>query len=203
MNLEREIELTKKGYKKIFGVDEVGRGPLAGPIVVCFYSFDQKNDIIDKVKDSKKVSERTRDKIVEEIKIKSLEYSIGAANNLEIDKYGIMEANRLAIERAYKKLKNKPDYLILDYTTCDVTFLETKYEKIEKGDNLIYSIASASIIAKVFRDNLMKNVSKFFEEYDFEKNKGYGTSDHIKKITKNNISSFHRKSFCKNFINKN
>lgn len=199
MNLEKEIELTKRGYKLIFGIDEVGRGPIAGPIVVCFYCFDQKNDIINDVKDSKKVSENKRNKIITDIKNKSFEYSIGAASNLEIDKYGIIEANRLAIERGYKRLKNKPDYLILDYTTCDINFLETKYEKIEKGDNLIYSIASASIVAKVFRDNLMKNISKFFPKYGFEKNKGYGTSDHVKIIKENNISNFHRQSFCKNF----
>jgi len=203
MNLEKEIELTKKGYKYIYGVDEVGRGPLAGPIVVCFYCFNKNNDIIKDVKDSKKVSEKKRNKIVEDIKNISFEYSIGASSNLEIDKYGIMEANRLAIERAYDRLNNKPDYLILDYTTCDINFMEVKYEKIEKGDNLIYSIASASIIAKVFRDDLMKKISKFFPEYEFDKNKGYGTKDHINAIKNNNISNFHRESFCKNFFNKN
>lgn len=202
MDLEKELELTKNGYKHIFGIDEVGRGPVAGPIVVCFYCFNQKNDIIKDVNDSKKISERKRNLIVEDIKNVSYDYSIGSSSNIEIDRYGIIEANRLAIERAYNRLNIKPDYLIFDYTTCDVDFLNIKYEKIKKGDGLVYSIASASIIAKVFRDNLMMNISRFFPEYKFYKNKGYGTKEHIDAINKNNISSFHRKSFCNNF-NKN
>ena len=197
MNLEREEELIKSGYKHIYGVDEVGRGPLAGPIVICFYSFDIKNDIINEVRDSKKLSEKKREKIVEEIKQKSSEYSIGASSNFEIDKLGIIEANRLAIMRAYNKLKNKPDFILFDYMTCDVNSLEIKYEKIEKGDDLIYSIASASVIAKVFRDNLMKNISKFFPEYNFAKHKGYGTKEHSLAIIENGLSPIHRKTFCK------
>lgn len=202
MDLEKEKELISKGYKNVFGVDEVGRGPLAGPIVVCFYSFDLKNDIIKDVKDSKKVSEKKREKIIVDIKNTASEYSIGAATNKEIDRFGIMEANRLAISRAYNKLKNKPDYILFDYTTCDLDFMKTKYEKIEKGDNLIYSIAAASIVAKVCRDKLMKDLNVFFSEYGFEKHKGYGTASHCEAIRCNGLSSLHRKTFCTSIIKK-
>ena len=202
MDLEKEKELIRLGYKNVFGVDEVGRGPLAGPIVVCFYSFDIKNDIINDVNDSKKLSEKKRDKIVFNIKNNSKEYSIGAATNYEIDSFGIIEANRLAISRAYNKLKNKPDYILFDYTTCSLDFMKTKYEKIEKGDTLIYSIASASIIAKVCRDDLMKKVDEFFPKYEFQKHKGYGTARHCELIKENGLSCVHRKTFCKSIIKK-
>lgn len=200
MNLEKEIELNSKGFRYVYGIDEVGRGPIAGPIVICFYCFNLKNDIIGDVKDSKKVSSVKRFKNFDFIKGCSLDFSFGAASCFEIDRFGIIEANKLAIMRGFNKLKYRPDYLLFDYNTCNLNFLDMPYENIVNGDSLIYSIASASMLAKVFRDNLMIKLDKFYKDYDFKNNKGYGTKKHVDAISNFGFCPLHRRSFCKNLI---
>jgi ribonuclease HII len=206
MDLKKEKELIDFGYKNICGIDEVGRGPLAGPIVICCFLLDIEksfNEVfikIDQIKDSKKISDKKRRELFKNISNTSLEFSFGCASNIEIDKYGIIEANRLAIERGVNGLKNKPDYILFDYNTCDIDFLKTPFEKIIKGDDKIFSIACSSILAKVYRDDLMIELSKTYSEYDLDNNSGYGTSKHIKAIEKFGITEIHRKSFCKKFI---
>lgn len=206
MQLEKEKKLKNK-YKNICGIDEVGRGPLAGPIVICCYILDfnkiKKNNNLEKIgiNDSKKISDKKRRELINIIKDFSLEYSFGEASNTEIDKYGIIEANRIAIERGILKLKNKPDYILFDYNTCDVNFLSIPYEKIIKGDANIFSIACSSILAKVYRDDIMIDFSKKYPEYNFEKHVGYGTKIHIENIKKYGLCDIHRKTFCKKFIN--
>ncbi len=207
MQLKKEKQLNKK-YKAICGIDEVGRGPLAGPIVICCFILDfekikNKTKELEKIgiNDSKKISDKKRRELIDFIKDIALEYSFGKASNKEIDKYGIIEANRIAIKRGVEKLKNKPDYILFDYNTCDVNFLNIPYEKIVKGDANIFSIACSSILAKVYRDDLMIKISKKYPEYFFEKHVGYGTKNHIESIKKYGLCDIHRKTFCKKFIN--
>ncbi len=211
MELKVEEELINKGFKYVCGVDEVGRGPLAGPIVICCYIVDisaftkvmadKENNKTSLINDSKKLSDKKRRELVDIIKDFAMDFSIGEATNVEIDNCGIIEANRLAILRGVNNLKIKPDYYLFDYNTCLVDFLNTPYEKIIKGDSKIFSIACSSIVAKVYRDDLMIEFSKKYDKYGFEKHVGYGTEKHIKAIKEFGLSDLHRKSFCKNFIN--
>ena len=207
MELKIEEELINKGFKYVCGIDEVGRGPLAGPIVICCYILDlgklnnRKNEkAFEIINDSKKLSDKKRRELVGFIKDISIDFSIGEATNVEIDNYGIIEANRLAILRGIDNLKVKPDYFLFDYNTCEVDSLNIPYEKIVKGDSKVFSIACSSIIAKVYRDDLMIESSKKYDKYGFENHAGYGTGKHIAAIKEFGLSEIHRKSFCKNFI---
>lgn len=207
MELKIEEELINKGFKYICGIDEVGRGPLAGPIVICCYVLDleklnnrKKEKSFEIINDSKKLSDKKRRELVSFIKEISVDFSIGEATNVEIDNYGIIEANRLAILRGVNKLKNKPDYFLFDYNTCEVDSFNIPYEKIVKGDSKVFSIACSSIVAKVYRDDLMTEFSKKYDKYGFENHAGYGTEKHINAIKEFGLSEIHRKSFCKNFI---
>lgn len=209
MTLETEKKLINNGFKYICGIDEVGRGPIAGPILICCYILDIEkifnisNDLFNIVNDSKKLSDKKRRKLVDFIKDISLDFSFGEASNTEIDNYGIIEANRMAIERGVNTLKIKPDYYLFDYNTCSVDFLNTPYKKIIKGDSIVFSIACSSILAKVFRDDLMIDFSKKYNKYGFEKNAGYGTAFHMSALKEFGLSEIHRKSFCKNIIKNN
>jgi len=207
MELKIEEELINKGFKYVCGIDEVGRGPLAGPIVICCYILDlgklnnRKNEkAFEIINDSKKLSDKKRRELVGFIKDISIDFSIGEATNVEIDNYGIIEANRLAILRGIDNLKVKSDYFLFDYNTCEVDSLNIPYEKIVKGDSKVFSIACSSIIAKVYRDDLMIESSKKYDKYGFENHAGYGTGKHIAAIKEFGLSEIHRKSFCKNFI---
>ena len=209
MELKIEEELINKGFKYVCGIDEVGRGPLAGPIVICCYILDlgkiktlgaHCNAPLQAINDSKKLSDKKRRELVNFIKDISIDFSIGEATNVEIDNYGIIEANRLAILRGIDNLKVKPDYFLFDYNTCEVDSLNIPYEKIVKGDSKVFSIACSSIIAKVYRDDLMIEFSKKYDKYGFENHAGYGTGKHIEAIKEFGLSDIHRKSFCKNFI---
>ena len=218
MELKKEKSLIDKGFNFVCGIDEVGRGPLAGPIVICCYVLDLEkvNNIIEGVahvrhvqelenlnliNDSKKLSDKKRRILVDFIENIAVGFSFGEATNVEIDNYGIIEANRLAIERGVNKLKNRPDYYLFDYNTCDLGFLNSPYEKIVKGDSSVFSIACSSILAKVYRDDLMVEFGKVYDGYGFEKHAGYGTGKHIEAIKELGLSDLHRKSFCKNFVN--
>ena len=195
MNLEFEKKFWNKGLKFVAGVDEVGRGPLAGP-VVCAAVIMPENDLIDGVTDSKKLSEKKREYLAEIIKEKALAYSIYEVSEREIDEINILNAVKKCMLNAVNGLKIKPDITLVD--GLDI-HLPINAEYIVKGDLKSYTIASASIIAKVYRDALMVKYAEQFPEYGFEKHKGYGTKTHIDKIKEIGPCSLHRKTFIKNF----
>ncbi len=192
-----ENDLYNKGYKVIAGVDEAGRGPLAGPVVAGAVIL-KKGEYIEGLNDSKKISPKKRDKLYDEIIEKCLAYSVGIVDNNVIDEINILEATRLAMKKAIEGLEIKPDYLLIDAEKKIDTNIELS--GIIKGDSLSVSIAAASIIAKVTRDRMIEDMAKKYPQYEFEKHKGYGTALHIQKIKEHGICDIHRKSFCKKFI---
>jgi len=174
------------------GVDEVGRGSLIGPVyaaaVILNNSIDKK-----KLKDSKKISKINRENLEKYIK-KNSYWAIGSASLLEIEKLNILNASLLAMKRAVKKLKKKPTLVLIDGNKVP-EIKNYKLKSVIKGDQKISEISAASIIAKVSRDRLIKNLSKKFKKYNWGKNVGYGTKDHITAIKKYGITKFHRKTF--------
>lgn len=194
-NLEYERKYLNEGYKYIAGVDEVGRGPLAGP-VVCSAVIMPLDDIIEGITDSKKLTEKKREYFAKLIKEKAIAYSVYEVSQSEIDEINILNAVKKCMEGAVNGLNVKPDITLVDGLN---TGLNVKAEYIVKGDYLSYTIGCASIVAKVYRDNLMTEYSKKYSEYGFEKHKGYGTKAHIDKIKEIGPCELHRKSFIKNF----
>ena len=198
-----EIELMDKGYSLIAGVDEVGRGPLAGPVVAAACIFDRDVDIVG-IDDSKKLSEKKREQLFDEIKNKALAYGIGEASCEVIDEINILEATKLAMKRAIdeadKMLESKgiDRIQIVIFDAVKINDLKKEQMSVIKGDQTYFSIAAASILAKVTRDNLMKEYDKAYPEYGFASNKGYGTKAHYEGIKKAGITEIHRKSFLKN-----
>lgn len=197
--LKYENELLAKGYKYICGVDEAGRGPLAGPVCAAAVILPE-NKIIDGVNDSKKLSEKKRELLFDVIKNEAVAYSIAFSTVEEIEEYNILNATMLAMKRAVEGLEVKADYAIIDGNkTPD---LEILCESIVKGDANSMSIAAASILAKVSRDRLCFEYSKKYPEYMFEKHKGYGTKLHIDKIKEYGPCEIHRMSFLTKILNK-
>ncbi|MCX7884270.1 MAG: ribonuclease HII [Caloramator sp.] len=192
-----ETELYNLNFKAIAGVDEVGRGPLAGPVYAAAVILNPEVDIIE-IKDSKKLSHIQRTIISEKIKNKCMDFSIGIATVEEIEKINILNATKLAMKRAIEGLKTKPDYLLID--AINLEDINIPQRSIIKGDDLSISIGAASIIAKVERDLYMNKISDKYPQYKFDKNKGYGTKEHIDAIKKYGICEIHRKQFIKNFI---
>ena len=192
--LKYERELIDKGYKYICGVDEVGRGPLAGP-VVCAAVIMPIDDIIDGVDDSKKLSAKKREAIAELIEKKAVACNICRVEPETIDEINILEATKLCMKNAVEGLSVKPDFVITDGNmTLDISIPQTS---IIKGDALSYSIGAASIAAKVYRDKLMDEYAEVYPQYGFEKHKGYGTAEHIKAIKERGLCPVHRRSFTK------
>ena len=194
-NYEYERKYYEQGLTYIAGVDEVGRGPLAGP-VVCASVIMPKDKIIEGVTDSKKLSEKKREALAKQIKEQALSYCIYSIEPSEIDKINILNAVKKCMVQAVKGLTITPDITLVDGVD---TGLEINAKYITKGDFLSYTIGCASIIAKVYRDNLMVEYAKEFPEYGFEKHKGYGTKVHIDKIKEIGPCKLHRKTFIKNF----
>lgn len=190
-------ELRKQGYKYICGIDEAGRGPLAGPVSVCAIVMDL-DEMIDGVNDSKKVSPKKRDTLFETIKQKALSYKCVMLDSKVIDEINILEATKKAMKEAVSGLSIKPDLILVDAVKID---FDCETRPIIKGDATSYSIASASIIAKVSRDKLMEEYDKTYPDYGFAKHKGYGTAEHIKAIREKGPTPIHRKSFIGNFVN--
>lgn len=189
-------------YDYIVGVDEVGRGPLAGPIVgasvVLNLEYKNSRDLILYINDSKKLSEKLRKDLSEIIKEKAVSYSIAALDNEQIDSKGIAWCNNEVFLRSCNSLNIKPSLVLSDgYPIKNINF---KNEFIIKGDTKSASIACASIIAKVFRDELMCKYAEIYPEYGFERNVGYGTTEHIKAIKKYGTCKIHRRSFLTNII---
>ncbi|MBQ9735048.1 MAG: ribonuclease HII [Clostridia bacterium] len=190
-----ERKHLENGYKYVAGVDEVGRGPLAGP-VVCAAVIMPMDDIIDGIDDSKKLSEKKREKLYDVIKEKAIAYCIYEIAEREIDEINILNAVKKCMTSAVQGLKVKPDITLVDGVD---TNLSINAEYIVKGDLNSYTIGCASILAKVYRDRLMVEYAKEFPEYGFEKHKGYGTKVHIDKIKEIGPCRLHRKTFIKNF----
>jgi ribonuclease HII len=189
-----ERQLIEGGAKYVCGVDEVGRGPLAGP-VVCAAVIMPLDELIEGVDDSKKVAKKKRELLAEKIKQKAIGWAICAVEPQVIDEINILEATKLCMKNAVESLPLTPDYVIVDGNmTLDIS-LPQKY--IIKGDANSYTIGAASIIAKVYRDNLMVEYSKMYPQYAFEKNAGYGTSAHIQAIKQFGLCPIHRLSFTK------
>ena len=194
-NLFYERKHFELGLKFIAGVDEVGRGPLAGP-VVCAAVIMPIDDLIDGVTDSKKLTEKKRETLAEIIKEKAIAYSIAEISQEEIDEINILNAVKKCMVKAVEGLKVTPDITLVDGVD---THLEINAEYIIKGDLKSYTIGCASILAKVYRDNLMTEYAKIYPEYKFEKHKGYGTKVHIETIKEIGPCKLHRKTFIKNF----
>ncbi|MBQ9314368.1 MAG: ribonuclease HII [Clostridia bacterium] len=193
-----EIEYFKKGYTYIAGIDEAGRGPLAGPVVAAAVILP-KGILIEGVNDSKKVSEKKREILYDTIIEKSIAWGVGIKDNNVIDEINILEATRLAMHEAIENLQVKPNFIFID-AEKKVNTNGIPYLPIIKGDALSISIAAASIIAKVTRDRMMRKYDKQYPEYGFEKHKGYGTKVHVEAIKSNGITPIHRKSFLKNIV---
>lgn len=191
-NYDREDYLHKNNYIYICGIDEVGRGAIFGPVVAGAVILDpgKLNYAID---DSKKLDHKKRLELSEYIYANSLAYSIGWCWNDEIDECNILEATKKAIKMAVKGLQISPGYVLLDGMKPD--FIGIAGEGIIKGDAQCLSIAAASIIAKVFRDQLLISFSRYFPDYQFQDNKGYATRKHIQAVSINGLTEFHRKSF--------
>ncbi|MEZ0536179.1 ribonuclease HII [Caldicellulosiruptoraceae bacterium PP1] len=192
-----ENELNKEGYKLICGVDEAGRGPLAGPVFAAAVIMD-KDNIIEGIRDSKKLTKEKRVKLYNKIINNALAYSIISVDNNVIDQINIRNATLQAMSNAIKTLKIEPDIIIIDGN--DITNLGINQRAIVKGDMKSYSIACASVLAKVARDNYMEKMAKLYPEYMFEKHKGYGTKLHIDLIKKYGPCPIHRKSFLKKIL---
>ena len=194
-NLQFELKHINQGARLVAGVDEVGRGPLAGPVVCCAVIMPL-DDLIEGVTDSKKLTEKKREQLAVIIKQKAIAYCIKEVSQQEIDTLNILNAVKKCMTDAVNGLEVKPDITLVDGVN---TNLPINAEYVVKGDLKSYTIGCASILAKVYRDNLMVEWAKTYPEYGFEKHKGYGTKVHIDKIKEIGPCSLHRKTFIKNF----
>mgnify|MGYP001146430739 FL=1 len=190
--LEYEKELYKKGLNFIAGIDEVGRGPLCGPVVACACILPI-NYQLDGLNDSKKISEKKREELYEILIKDALSYGIGIISPKRIDEINILEATKEAMKEAVNNLDIKPEHLLIDAVKLDIDINSTS---IIKGDAKSASIAAASIIAKVTRDRMMIELSEMYPEYGFEKHKGYGTKAHIEAVKKFGVKDFYRFTFA-------
>ena len=196
--LQYERALMAKGYRYIAGVDEVGRGPLAGPVVCAAVIMPiEEADLIVGVDDSKKLSAKKREQLSELIKEKAIAYSVYEVSEQIIDEINILEATKLGMKMALLSLPVVPDMVLTDGNmTLDITLPQYS---IIKGDALSYSIGAASIVAKVHRDAMMDEYAKLYPAYAFDSNKGYGTAAHIQAIKEQGLCPIHRRTFTKNF----
>ena len=187
-----------EGYEYICGIDEAGRGPLAGPVVVAAVIMP-KDSMIEGVNDSKKVSEKKREKLYDLIINEAISYSVGIVDQNEIDRINILNATKAGLTEAVRTLKVKPDVILVDALT-NIDTCGIQYRSIVKGDAKSYSIAAASIIAKVTRDRIMRQWDEIYPQYGFAKHKGYGSQEHIAALKEYGPTPIHRKTFIKNFI---
>jgi len=193
--------------KLIAGVDEVGRGPLAGPVVAASVVFPP-DVFIEGVRDSKQLSEKERETLLPEILDKSLSYSVSAITHTKIDEINILQASLLAMRNSVEKLTVEPNLVLVDGNRVFQNLPAdrqgyTKVISVIKGDSKSFSIAAASIIAKVARDRIMKRLSIYYPNYLWEKNKGYGTREHVRAIKLYGPSVLHRKTFLRKIISAN
>lgn len=193
---EFDKQFISEGVKYIAGIDEVGRGPLAGPVVTACVVMPY-DEMINGVFDSKKVTKKNREKLYNLILEKAVSVSISQRNQNVIDEINILNATKECMKESFNKLTIKPDLLLVDAVKLNMCENE---KAIIKGDATSYAIACASIVAKVYRDRIMEDYAKKYPEYDFENNVGYGTKKHVEAILKYGITPIHRLSFLKNII---
>lgn len=193
-----EQDIYNKGVKYIAGIDEAGRGPLAGPVVVACVLLPQ-DSMIEGVNDSKKVSEAKREKLYEIITKEAISYGVGIIYQDEIDEINILQATKKGVTEAIKQMEIKPNIIMVDALT-GIDTLGIPYNSLIKGDAKCYSIAAASIIAKVTRDRIMREWDKVYPQYGFDSHKGYGTAKHIAALKEYGPSPIHRRSFISKFI---
>ncbi len=191
-----EENLHSQGIEYICGIDEAGRGPLAGPVVVAA-AIMLKDSMIEGVNDSKKVSEKKRELLYEKITEEAIAWGVGIIDQKEIDRINILNATKKGLTEAIRSMQVKPDRIIVDALN-GIDTLGIPYTSIIKGDAKCYSIAAASIIAKVTRDRIMRQWDEIYPQYGFEKHKGYGTKAHIEAIKQYGLCPLHRLSFVKN-----
>jgi len=194
--LAEEKRCYDQGFKVIAGVDEAGRGPLAGPVVAAAVVLN-RDSLINKLKDSKKLSPGMREELIDQIIFNSLCYGVGIASNREIDQHNIHNASMLAMSRALNELSPKPDFVLVDgYPIKNSSF---KQKAIKQGDSLSLSIAAASVVAKVTRDRIMFEMDKNYPQYGFKRNMGYGTAEHRQALVNYGPCDLHRRSFRLDF----
>lgn len=193
-----EKNLHQKGFKYICGIDEAGRGPLAGPVVVASVIMPE-GSMIEGVNDSKKISEKKREKLYDLILEEAISYGVGIVDQTEIDEINILNATKKGLTMSLKELTVRPDLIIVDALN-HIDTMGIPYEPIIKGDAKAYSISAASIIAKVTRDRIMREWATVYPQYSFEVHKGYGTAKHIEAIKEYGICPLHRKSFTRNLV---
>lgn len=196
--LEEEKNIFKQGYFCLAGVDEVGRGSLAGPVVAASVSFFAEHKKVNQkligVNDSKKLSPKRREYFFKLINEEFHNIGIGVVDSSKIDRINILQASLLAMKLSINKLTDKPEFILVD-GNCKIPELNIAQKSIIKGDGKVFSIAAASIIAKVYRDHIMLGYHKEFPLYGFDRHKGYGTKQHLEAIKKYGALNIHRKSF--------
>ncbi len=193
-----ENQIHSNGFNNICGIDEAGRGPLAGPVVVAGVVMPF-NSMIEGVNDSKKVSEKKRELLYDQIIDQAISYSIAVVEQDVIDEINILNATKLGVTKVIDELSIRPDLVITDA----LEHIDTRgvpYEAFIKGDAKCYSIAAASIIAKVTRDRIMREWDEVYPQYNFAQHKGYGTAKHIEAIKECGLCPIHRRSFTKKFV---
>lgn len=195
---EIEKDLYDKGFKNICGIDEAGRGPLAGPVVVAGVIMPQ-DSMIEGINDSKKISEKKREKLYDLIIEEAISYSVAIIGHDVIDDINILNATKSGVTKVVDELDLKPDLIIVDALT-HINTRGIPYEPIIKGDAKCYNIAAASILAKVTRDRIMREWDEVYPQYGFISHKGYGTAKHIAAIKEYGLCPIHRKTFTKNFV---
>lgn len=189
-----ENELRASGFPLVCGVDEVGRGPLAGP-VVCAAVIMPAHEVIDGIDDSKKLSAKKREKLSTLIRLSAMAFSIFCVQPQKIDEVNILQATRLCMKGAVESLSVRPDFVITDGNmTLDI---DTPQRPVIGGDASCYSIGAASVLAKVYRDALMDKYAELYPAYGFARNKGYGTAEHIAAIKEYGLCPIHRRSFTR------
>lgn len=197
-----DLGFKTENINLIAGVDEAGRGPLAGPVCVAAVIMPlEQNKIISGVNDSKKLTEKKREALFDEIINTALAYKIELVSEKEIDRVNILNATKQGMKQAICGLNTKPDLVLIDAVKLDG--INVPQESVIKGDAKSYNIAAASILAKVTRDRLMLELDKKYPEYNFKKHKGYGTKEHIENLKKFGKCEIHRDSFIKNFVGGN
>lgn len=196
--LTTEKEYFDRGFVAVAGVDEVGRGPLAGPVVCAavILPLEEEKRIVG-IDDSKKLSPKKREYLAEKIKEKARAFAICEADERVVDEINILQATRMCMKRAVLALSLAPDFVLTDGNmTLDIPFPQ---KSVIKGDSLVCSIGAASILAKVYRDRFMKECARLYPEYGFERNMGYGTKEHINAIREVGICKIHRRTFVTKF----
>ncbi len=191
--------MQQNGIGSLCAIDEAGRGPLAGPVVAASVILDYDNTV-DKINDSKKLSEKIREELFPLIKERALCWSVGIATVQEIDKFNILQATFMAMCRALQGLESQADMVLVDGNKKIRGYRSDLQQTLVKGDSLSAGVAAASVLAKVTRDRIMRQYHEQYEIYNFDKNKGYGTAAHIKKIEINGLSPVHRRTFCDHFF---